>query len=148
MTVILEHKPPVKYAAWPFAAEVELGTWPIAVPCARRFVGETLAAWGVSWLADDAIAVASELVTNAIEATWPHNARQAVKLWLMSDGAANLVIEVWDGAEGMPEEQPADVLTESGRGLAIVAELCRTWGVYSQCRGKVVWCLLCVAETA
>src|SRR5947208_2358697 len=138
MTIVLDHKPPTGYIAWPFVAETELGTWPVAVPAARRFVRETLACWGFSGLADSAVLAASELVTNALEASWPRDAGEGVKLWLMSDGRTSLVVEVWDGSPGMPEQRPADVLAESGRGLAIVAFLSRTWGTYAERHGKVV----------
>jgi hypothetical protein len=69
--------------------------------------------------------------------SWPFNAREPVKLWLMADGR-NLVIEVWDASPEMPQERAAGD-GEGGRGLAIVACISESWGVYGCTFGKTVW---------
>lgn len=140
MTIVMDHHPPAQALTWPYTDEIALGTLPIAVPSARRFVSEALALWGMDNLIDDAWLVASELVTNAVKASWPFDAREPVKLWLMADGK-NLVIEVWDASPGLPQQRPESD-GESGRGLAIVACLSQSWGVYAGTFGKTVWALL------
>ena len=137
MTVVMDHHPSAKCLTWPYTDEVTLGTLPIAVPSARRFVSEALALWGMDSLIDAAWLITSELVTNAVKASWPFEAREPVKLWLMADGK-NLVIEVWDWSPEMPQERPADD-GEGGRGLAIVACISASWGAYAGSFGKTVW---------
>jgi anti-sigma regulatory factor (Ser/Thr protein kinase) len=137
MTVVMDHHPPARALAWPYTDEATLGTLPVAVPAARVFVAKTLAGWGLGALIEDACLVASELVTNAVKASWPFDAGESVKLWLMADGS-NLIIEVYDGCPEMPQERPAGD-GEGGRGLAIVAALSVSWGVYAGSLGKTVW---------
>jgi hypothetical protein len=136
--VTLEHRPPYQCMIWPLTDEKSLGTLPIAAHAARAFITETLTCWRMSGMADTAKLVATELVTNAVKASWPLDAAKPVRLWLWSDGRS-LVIEVYDGAPGYPQPSPRD---EGGWGLSIVASLCASWGVYPDRRGKVVWALL------
>jgi anti-sigma regulatory factor (Ser/Thr protein kinase) len=137
VTVLMLHHPPAKALTWPHTDGAILGTLPVAVPSARVFVAESLALWGMDKLSDDACLVTSELVTNAVQASWPEYASEPVKLWLMAD-AENLVIEVYDGCPDMPQERSAGD-GEGGRGLAIVAALSVSWGVYAGSLGKTVW---------
>ena len=137
MTIVMDHHPPAKALTWPHTDEAILGTLPIAVPTARVFVSQELALWGMDSLIDEAWLVVSELVTNAVKASWPFNAREPVKLWLMADGK-NLVIEVWDASPEMPQE-PLAGDGEGGRGLTIVGALSESWGVYAGTFGKTVW---------
>jgi anti-sigma regulatory factor (Ser/Thr protein kinase) len=139
MTVVMDHHPPVKAMTWPYTDEAILGTVPIAVPAARRFVAETLAKWGAGdLLIDSARLVASELVTNAVQASWPLYASEPVKIFLMANGC-DVVIEIWDGCPDLPQPRTASGDGEGGRGLAIVASLSESWGVYAGTFGKTVW---------
>jgi two-component sensor histidine kinase len=91
-------------------------------------------------LVDTASLVVSELVTNAIKASWPVFSG-TVTVWLWADGR-QLLVEVWDASPEPPTPiaKPDD---EGGRGLTIVAALCESWGYYPDSRrGKVVWACL------
>jgi anti-sigma regulatory factor (Ser/Thr protein kinase) len=90
--------------------------------------------------ADNASLVVSELVTNAIKASWLVHSG-TVTVWFWADGR-ELLIEVWDGSSE-PPTPVAEPTDEGGRGLGIVAALCESWGYYPDSRrGKVVWALL------
>ena len=134
---MLEHKPPAKAILWPLTNSLILGAMPSAVKLARRFTARNLLAWNMPGLADDAPLVVSELVTNAIKASWLVHAGTVV-VWFWANGG-ELLIEVWD-ASPQPPTPVAEPADEGGRGLGIVAALCGSWGWYTDCRkGKVVW---------
>jgi hypothetical protein len=92
--------------------------------------------------------VMSELVTNSVQATGPTGtgpqwadlgdlATIQVRVLLYQTG---IIIEVWDRDPTAPIRHDATSDEEGGRGLAIVAALCKQWA-YSplSCGGKVVW---------
>jgi len=146
MTVIMDHHPPARCLVWPFTDEHKVGTVPIAVSAARTHTAEILTEWGMTdRFADAARLIVSELVTNAINASWPIDASESISLWLSAD-TDSLLIEVWDGSPDMPSPRPGD--DEGGRGLAIVAALSQGWGVYSDRHGKIVWALLCRSRSS
>jgi anti-sigma regulatory factor (Ser/Thr protein kinase) len=94
-------------------------------------------------LTDDAQAIATELVSNAIAAV-KADAEHPVMLTL-HDRPPELRIHVWDHGPGEPARRTAEAGEESGRGLAIVDTLTnRQWGWYSTpaSGGKVVWATL------
>ena len=140
MTVILEQRPRVDYALWPLTDTMILGAMPNTVRLARTFTVQNLHLWGMSDLAENASLVTSELVTNAIKATWPLY-RGVVAVWLWANGH-DLLIEVWDASPEVPQSMLAAPDGEAGRGLAIVASLCQRWGYYTERVGKVVWAML------
>lgn len=90
----------------------------------------------------------SELVTNAVKATGTTNPRPrwselhnlaliTVRLVVTAD---SLVIEVWDRDPSPPVPQHPEQADEAGRGLLIVAALCRRWHYfYPESGGKAVW---------
>ena len=97
--------------------------------------------WGMARFTCDALAVTSELVTNAIKASWAHSCA-TVAVWLWADDR-QLLIEVWDSAPGVPSPVVAIPEGEGGRGLAVVAALSKSWGYYPDVRrGKTVWARL------
>src|SRR5215470_3205510 len=98
--VALEHHPPVSASVWPLTSQIVLGACPSAAPCARSYLTETLVWWGMARFTCDALAVTSELVTNAIKASWAHSCA-TVAVWLWADDR-QLLIEVWDSAPGVP----------------------------------------------
>jgi Histidine kinase-like ATPase domain len=130
----------------PFAA------LPTAPGMARGHVRATFAGWGLAVFADSAEAIASELVTNAVEASnrAPVGAGALViRLCLLINGDV-LTIECWDQAPGFPALRHADGLAETGRGLAIIDAITGgRWG----CRpaigqdGKCVWAVLPLRDT-
>jgi anti-sigma regulatory factor (Ser/Thr protein kinase) len=93
---------------------------------ARRHTADVLTRWGLPELADDCCLVVSELVSNTVRHVVPSGARSTCRLVLKLYPDA-VSVEVWDPSPDIglrPHEE--DVLSESGRGLAIVAALCDT----------------------
>lgn len=135
---------------------LRLAAVPSAVAAARSFTTDSLRLWQVPFAAvDDAALIVSELVTNAVrsggvEALEPDDATLAnapiVGLQLtLTDGV--LLIEVWDGATGVPELRQQHDDTEGGRGLFLVSILAERWGYYpSERGGKVVRAELAVSK--
>lgn len=100
---------------------------------ARRIVRETLEGWGVGNI-DTAVVVAHELVANAVL-----HGRAPVVLRLRQR-PSSIRIEVADGHERPPHVQHYGEQAITGRGLAMVEALARSWGWQAAARGKVVWC--------
>ena len=122
--------------------ELVLAPIPTAAAAARAFVREVLGYWQLilpdGTLVDRAVLLASELVTNAVI-----HARTELRLRLELRGDL-LHLAVRDGNPRMlrlvivpgPE-------AEGGRGLWLVDQLARAWGVNRHSDGgKVVWCTL------
>ncbi|MFF8727423.1 SpoIIE family protein phosphatase [Streptomyces sp. NPDC015171] len=117
---------------------------PLAPGSARALVRAALdTAPGVcARLADDAMAVLSELVTNAVV----HAGTEVQIEWRLEETGA-LVIEVRDQH---PSRAPRDALggegpydtPEYGRGLRLVATLAESWGVTYRTGAKTVWARL------
>ena len=101
---------------------------------ARRFVAQTLTAWNLGRVLDDALLIASELATNAVT-----HAESPCRLRLsLTD--TSLRIDVTDAGQGTPEPQPESFTEEHGRGLHLVAALTTAWGLdVIPGEGKVVW---------
>ncbi|MCO6006098.1 ATP-binding protein [Actinoallomurus purpureus] len=122
------------------AAQVEIVVkrCPEAVAEVRRFVRLALDDWDM----DDYVAclVASELVTNTVR--YASGDEVTVRLARTDDGA--LWLEVEDAAGTMPRVQEAEPADESGRGLFVVEQLSRRWGVRPLAGnvGKVVFAVL------
>ncbi|TDD09909.1 ATP-binding protein [Nonomuraea diastatica] len=120
-------------AVFPFHQRIE----PSCVATARRFVDQTLTAWGVMEVAFDAQLVVSELVTNAMR----HGGGVA-QLRLLSHGA-ELACVVADHSHTVPVTAAPDVFSEFGRGLRLVDALCSAWGWLSPSGSrKLVWAVL------
>ena len=111
-------------AATPKRARGWTTEWLVGVLPAQRVTSETL---------DDAALVVSELVTNALQA-----GGSAVTVRLAVDGP-RLRISVIDDAPGLPRVVHAGPDDQRGRGLPIVAEVSRVWGVTPLPAGKQVW---------
>ena len=124
-----------------------LAAIPTAVSCSRQLVHLTLNRWGLAALIQDAELVISELVTNSVRATgltdtkprWADLGSLAtidIRLLLYPAG---VIVEVWDRDPAAPVRHDAASDEEGGRGLAIVAALCKQWHYRSSSRGgKVV----------
>lgn len=131
---------------------------PLAASAARRFVRAALADWtrlgtvttrGTDRLADDAVLVVSELVTNAVV-----HAGTGVEVLARLDPAtgddpASLVIEVSDHhpsravrSDGPEPDGTAPGEPEYGRGLHLVATLAASWGITYRPGLKTVWARL------
>lgn len=127
---------------------IHLAAVPTAVRCARMFAAHWLERWGLDAVADDVIAVLSELVTNAVQATGitepkPHYADlehlAIVGVQLRVTGQ-QLFVEIWDCSPELPKHRNPDANSERGRGMDIVQALSHRHGVARPSTGgKVVW---------
>ena len=131
-----------------------LGPLATAPGTARGTLHTALILWGLTRLSDDAEAVTSELVTNAITASRaaapPGTEPRPVTLWI-SARDQELCIRVWDPCPTPPplHQPPPDPLTEHGRGLLIVTALSHQWGTHPAPNGgKYVWATLKAAPAA
>ena len=104
-----------------------------AVSAARAFVRSLLAACDLRDYIDDAVLIASELVTNAVL-----HARTGIQLRVLSEGSS-VRLEVYDENSRLPTLAAVDPAATSGRGLAVVSSLAGSWGVELERYGKVVW---------
>ncbi len=111
---------------------------------ARQWLGSILGEWALEQFTDDAMLVASELITNSVAETgrveWVRRPPVGLRL---RGGPSVLVMKVWDAVLGAPLPRAATEDDESGRGLAIVAGLSASCGFYySEKRGgKVTWAI-------
>jgi anti-sigma regulatory factor (Ser/Thr protein kinase) len=130
-----------------------LAATPAAISRARQLVRFALSGWGLAALAEDAGLVASELMTNAVQATGTtgtpsasggFDAAATVQVRVLMY-QASIIIEVWDREPGAPRRHEAAADEEGGRGLMIVAALCRQWDFTAAADGgKVVWAELAI----
>lgn len=110
---------------------------PASVAGARRFVRSTFGTWDIGdELTQDALIIASELVTNAI--THGHS---PCELRLAAHDAA-VRVSVLDRGEGTPDLLAYSETRPHGRGLHIVGALSTAWGVDRVPQGKLVWAQL------
>src|SRR5260370_31609574 len=121
---------------------VALPCAPASVGFARRALSDDLKAGGVFEQAvGDAVLVVSELVSNAILHAYPLPGERLRVAWIMDDGW--LEIAVSDGGSAtLPQAGHPTTASVSGRGLAIVDHICRTWGVRTDEVGLTVWAIL------
>jgi anti-sigma regulatory factor (Ser/Thr protein kinase) len=139
-------------APWPLQTRLELAAQPTAPGAVRGHVRAVAHEWGLPDLADTAELLASEIATNAVQASARLSTRAdlaimpVIRLWITSDAAA-LVIHVWDGNEEMPVRKETSADSETGRGLMLVDALAKDWGAYRKADGgKVVWAMITSAD--
>ena len=102
---------------------------PDQVAHARHFVGRMLDACPV---ADDAVLLASELITNAIKHTASGDGGKFIVTVYRAD--ERLRVEVRDdGSANTPATRPVLEAGESGYGLALVEQIASHWG---HCGGR------------
>jgi anti-sigma regulatory factor (Ser/Thr protein kinase) len=82
---------------------------------------------------DDAVLVTSELVTNALHAGCGH------VVIAVDVHRSHVGISVEDDGHGLPQLQHPTETEGHGRGLQIVEQLSRAWGVSPRPIGKTVW---------
>ncbi|MEV6171696.1 ATP-binding SpoIIE family protein phosphatase [Streptomyces sp. NPDC051954] len=125
----LREMPPGSVAAWELAAEES------AVATARKSIrqhlAETEASDELSFTTELAV---SELVTNAVR----YGGGSSVTLRLIREGD-RLICEVSDPSSTAPHLKRAHSDDEGGRGLFIVAQTGRHWGVRFTDHGKIIW---------
>lgn len=98
---------------------------------ARRFVAEAVNAIGMP--ADEALLLASELVTNVVL----HARTDFVVRMAVTEDAIR--VAVMDENTRLPTRVEAPVDATSGRGLSIVDAVAQRWGVEAHPGGKTVW---------
>jgi anti-sigma regulatory factor (Ser/Thr protein kinase) len=112
-------------------------TTPQSVPDARHHTRTTLRNWELPAIIDDAEAVVSELVTNALQASADDASTISLRLFADHD---HLLIMVWDGSPQMPAARHATPDDINGRGLMIVEALSDACGAAPGVEGgKTVW---------
>jgi anti-sigma regulatory factor (Ser/Thr protein kinase) len=129
---------------WPLASRLELTALPTAVPCGRLHTRAVLREWSLGSLSSDGELLVSELLGNAVKASWSPGGPGQVALRLLADHR-RVVIEVWDHNALDPQLHRADHSSESGRGLVVVEAISNRWG-YDRVSAtlKVVWCELLI----
>ncbi|WP_330461833.1 SpoIIE family protein phosphatase [Streptomyces sp. NBC_00820] len=124
---------------------------PLAPGSARSLVRAAFGEWtarglvadgAVARLRDDAMAVVSELVTNAVV----HAGTEVEVEWRLEESGA-FVVEVSDHHPARPPRDPsggdpAGDSPEYGRGLRLVATFAESWGVTYRTGAKTVWARL------
>ena len=107
---------------------------PGAVREGRRYVQREVLALGAEELVDDAVLVAAELLTNALQHGLP-----PVEL-RVSGSPGRIRIDVTDANPRPPVRPQTSTTNMTGRGLALVQALCGQWGVQPEPgAGKTVW---------
>jgi anti-sigma regulatory factor (Ser/Thr protein kinase) len=112
----------------------------------RQLTAEYLRQQDMGYLADDAVAIASELIANAVAAVPSGTAGLAIVFAIHATPDA-VSIYAWDIGPGVPRRVDAPAGAESGRGLSIVHALTGgDWGYWptSVSGGKVTWATLAV----
>ena len=118
---------PQDVAEWRFALD------PAEAGRARAVVREQLHEWRLNAVADHAVLMADELVTNALR----HAHGRQIELRLVRGDT--LLCEVADGDHTLPNLLSAGPTDEFGRGLRVVSTLAREWGTSRTSAGKTVW---------
>jgi anti-sigma regulatory factor (Ser/Thr protein kinase) len=133
----------------PPRAVLDLGAVRTAPRCARAWTREILWEWGAAELADTAELVASELVTNSLNASAGLDLA-AIRLVLTLD-KGELAILVRDNHPGVPLTVRPGADDESGRGLLIVEQLsdrCGWYPLHDPEHAKVTWAVISAAGQA
>jgi anti-sigma regulatory factor (Ser/Thr protein kinase) len=105
----------------------------VAPRLARHFVAESLDAWHCPNPDHLAELLTSELVTNVVQHTASH---VVLEVCVLDD---ILTISASDASPAPPVTREITSDAEYGRGMRIVSELSRDWGVVPTQAGKTVW---------
>ena len=119
----------------PTTVSLVLGHEVASVRLARAFVEQECHRLGLGDdRCDDAVLMASELVTNAIV-----HGRSETRVCVLSFAGQDLRVEVSDDNSRHPQAVSQDDAALDGRGLHIVEALSTEWGVRDEDIGKTVW---------
>jgi anti-sigma regulatory factor (Ser/Thr protein kinase) len=125
----------------PRTDSLELGALAGAIPSARLHARFVLQEWGLDAIAENTELVVSELVTNAVQATWHAGTGDPVRLSLLADDRSVLVV-VSDAIPDPPRPRHAGPGDEEGRGLTIVGKVSDWWDWKPARGGKLVRALV------
>lgn len=101
---------------------------------ARHAVEQALGGWGMDSLVWTAALLVSELAANALL-----HARTAFTVTLVPLGDGGARLEVRDGSPRLPRTRNYGQDATTGRGLHLLEDLSRRWGVDRSPDGKTVW---------
>ncbi|MGQ4484381.1 ATP-binding protein [Streptomyces sp. SAS_281] len=123
------------------AVAVSLPSSPACVRTSRQVAAEAMDRWGgiPAAVADDALVVVSELVTNAVLHGGEGSAEEVVGLRIEHCGD-ELVVEVTDGTSKPARLKTAGAAETGGRGLLLVTRLAKDWGVRD--KNRTTWARL------
>ncbi|MER7661625.1 SpoIIE family protein phosphatase [Streptomyces sp. NPDC096193] len=113
-------------------AEWDLPLDPSAVSPVRAACGRQLEEWGLADIAFTTELILSELITNAVR-----YGAEPVHVRLLYE--RSLICEVSDGSSTAPHLRHAATTDEGGRGLFLVSQFARRWGIRYTPAGKVIW---------
>ena len=117
----------------PVVARMTLPGRTDSVPAARRFVMDALMTLDAAGACDEAVALVSELATNAVI-----HARTAYTIAVTRNGDT-VRVGVHDHSPVTPRRRAYGVDATTGRGLRLVASMSSDWGIQAESGGKVVW---------
>jgi two-component sensor histidine kinase len=122
---------------------ISLAPMPESARAAREFTVAALRRWHLDPLISDAVLIASELVTNAINHGTPPGEVPGYVELTWSYQVSRLICVITDRALEPPVMTPAGTDAESGHGLQIVGALAAAWGWTMLGTGeKAVWAAL------
>ncbi|WP_158674683.1 ATP-binding protein [Streptomyces hoynatensis] len=137
-------------------ATFPLASAPEASRSAREMTRSTLHGWGLDELADDAMVIVSELVTNAVryglgaarrDRPLPPATPDQPFLLSLVHCERSVLCAVFDPGSEVPQVKEPDYFQESGRGLHVLESLAESWGWTTPDRhGKAVWALLVAGD--
>jgi anti-sigma regulatory factor (Ser/Thr protein kinase) len=140
---VSRHRRPPRLPPGQFTATGALAAHPQSVKIARDFTRARLGHWGLATLADDAVLVVSELVTNAVQHTAAGRGGEPVVWVKLLAQPPCLMCLVADPSRDLPLRRPATAQDSAGRGLHVIESCSSRWGWHLLDEGgKVVWALL------
>jgi len=108
---------------------------PAAVAGARETASDVLQGWGLGAMADEAVLMLDELVTNAVL-----HGHGPIELRLRVDDDSGMLFgEVRDASDVLPTRREAAPDDEGGRGLTLITALAASHGWHRIDGGKAVW---------
>lgn len=115
-------------------AELELAPTARSAAIARAAVDRALGSVGEQHLADIAVLLTSELVTNAVL-----HARSPIVLRMRRDDVTGVLVEVVDRSTAAPVTRSFSDEATTGRGLLLVDAMADEWGSFVDGSSKTVW---------